>query len=147
MDPPCSGTHVRTTGSTPLGELEIRSPSLLNGYVGDDSSPLTPDGWLHTADLAYVRDGEVYIAGRTDDVLIVAGRNLDARALDAVAGAHPACRPGNVACVPDGSGRYVVVAEPRIAAIEPADLRRWRQRDPGVAGAPVRRQSLGGDLH
>ena len=121
--PPVSGTHVRTTGSTPLGELEIRSPSLLNRYVGDDSSPLTPDGWFHTADLAYLRNGEVYIAGRTDDVLIVAGRNIDARALDAVAGAHPACRPGNAACVPDGSGRYVVVAEPRTAAMEPIELR------------------------
>jgi len=121
--PPVLGTHVRTTGSDRLGELEIRSPSLLSGFVRDDSSPLTPDGWLHTADLACLRNGEVYIAGRTDDVLIVAGRNIDARALDAVAGAHPACRPGNAACVPDGSGRYVVVAEPRTAAMDPGDLR------------------------
>ena len=58
--PPVLGTEVRTTGDTPLGELEIRSPSLLHGYVGDDSSPLTEDGWLHTADLGYVRNGEVY---------------------------------------------------------------------------------------
>ena len=29
--------------------FEIRSPSLLSRYVGEDSSPLTADGWLHTA--------------------------------------------------------------------------------------------------
>jgi len=70
-----------------------------------------------------VRNGEVFIAGRTDDVLIVAGRNIDARALDEAVGAHPACRPGNVACVSDGSGRYVVVAEPRTSGMAPAELR------------------------
>ena len=121
--PPVLNTEVRTAGDGALGELEIRSPSLLDGYVGDESSPLTTDGWLHTSDLAHVRDGEVFIAGRTDDVLVVAGRNLDARALDAVAGAHPACRAGNAACVPDGAGRYVVVAEPRTAGMDPGDLR------------------------
>ncbi len=120
--PPVLHTEVRTTGDAPLGEIEIRSPSLLTGYVGA-SSPLTADGWLHTADLGYVRNGAVFIAGRTDDVLIVAGRNIDARALDQVVGAHPACRPGNAACVPDGSGRYVVVAEPRTVGVAPAELR------------------------
>jgi acyl-CoA synthetase (AMP-forming)/AMP-acid ligase II len=121
--PPVWGTEVRTSGGAAVGELEIRSGSLLDGYVGDGASPLTADGWLHTADLAHVRDGNVFIAGRTDDVFIVAGRNIDARALDALVGAHPACRPGNAACVPDGLGRYVVVAEPRTAAMEPAELR------------------------
>jgi acyl-CoA synthetase (AMP-forming)/AMP-acid ligase II len=121
--PPVLHAEVRTTGATPVGELEIRSPSLLSGYVGESSSPLTADGWLHTADLAHVRNGDVFIAGRTDDVLIVAGRNIDARALDALVAGHPACRPGNAACIPDGAGRYVVVAEPRTEDIGPAELR------------------------
>ena len=120
--PPVLHTEVRTTGDLPVGELEIRSPSLLSGYVGAPS-PLTAEGWLHTADLGYVRNGEVFVAGRTDDVLIVAGRNIDARALDEAVAAHPACRPGNAACIPDGSGRYVVVAEPRAAQLTPRDLR------------------------
>jgi len=121
--PPVLNTDVRTAGGSTLGELEIRSPSLMTGYVGDQPHPFTADGWLHTADLASVRDGEVFVAGRTDDVLVVAGRNLDARALDALVQTHPACRPGNAACVPDGSGRYVVVAEPRGEALTPTDLR------------------------
>ena len=121
--PPVLHTEVRTAGTSSLGELEIRSPSLLEGYLGSDTSPLTEDGWLHTADLGHVRDGEVFVAGRTDDVLIVAGRNIDARELDALVTSHPACRPGNAACVPDGSGRYVVVVEPRAEDLDVAELR------------------------
>ena len=121
--PPVLHTEVRTAGTSPLGELEIRSPSLLEAYLGSESSPLTEDGWLHTADLGHLRNGEVFVAGRTDDVLIVAGRNIDARELDALVTSHPACRPGNAACVPDGSGRYVVVAEPRAEEMDLAELR------------------------
>jgi len=121
--PPVLHTEVRTAGTAPLGELEIRSPSLLESYLGSESSPLRKDGWLHTADLGCVRNGEVFVAGRTDDVLIVAGRNIDARELDAWVTSHPSCRPGNAACVPDGSGRYVVVAEPRNDEVDLAQLR------------------------
>jgi acyl-CoA synthetase (AMP-forming)/AMP-acid ligase II len=121
--PPVLHTEVRSAGNSPLGELEIRSPSLLDAYVGDASSPLTEDGWLHTADLGHVHSEGVFVAGRTDDVLIVAGRNIDARELDALVTSHPTCRPGNAACVPDGSGRYVVVAEPRTEEMDLAELR------------------------
>ena len=144
--PPVLHTEIRTTGDLPLGELEIRSPSLLSGYVGAPS-PLTADGWLRTADLGYVRHGEVFIAGRTDDVLIVAGRNIDARALDEVAAAHPACRPGNAACVPDGSGRYVVVAEPRTAGMAPDELRSGAREIRVALGKPVRGHPVGRRLH
>jgi acyl-CoA synthetase (AMP-forming)/AMP-acid ligase II len=122
--PPVLNTEVRTAGGVAVAELEIRSPSLLSGYVGSDTAALSPDGWLHTADLSSVQGGEVFVAGRTDDVLIVAGRNLDARALDATAAAHPVCRPGNAACFADGFGRYVVVAEPSSASMELTELRR-----------------------
>ncbi len=121
--PPVLHTQVRTAGNEVVAELEIKSPSLFSGYVGDAQSPLSEDGWLHTADLACLRNGEVFIVGRTDDVLIVAGRNIDARAIDAVVSAHPSCRPGNAACVSDGSGRYVVVLEPRDAGAETSELR------------------------
>ncbi len=121
--PPVLDTEVRAVGASSFGELEIRSPSLLEAYLGSDAPPLTEDGWFRTADLGHVRHGQVFVAGRTDDVLIVAGRNIDARELDALVTSHPACRPGNAACVPDGSGRYVVVAEPRAEGMGVAELR------------------------
>jgi fatty-acyl-CoA synthase len=121
--PPVRGTEVRIAGNGPIGELELRGPSLLSHYIPDERPALTDDGWFHSADLASFQAGSVCIVGRTDDVLIVAGRNIDARALDAVVGTHAVCRPGNAACFPDGAGRYVVVAEPRLAAAGQSDLR------------------------
>jgi acyl-CoA synthetase (AMP-forming)/AMP-acid ligase II len=121
--PPVRGLEVRVAGGRPFGELELRGPSLLSHFVPDDGPVLTDEGWFRSADLAHLHDEAVCIAGRTDDVLIVAGRNLDARALDAVVGNHAACRPGNVACFSDGAGRYVVVAEPRVAGADAGDLR------------------------
>ena len=138
--PPVRDTQVRTNGDAALGELEIQSPSLLDHYVGTDTSPLTDDGWLRTADLACLRHGDVFIAGRTDDVLIVSGRNIDARALDALVGTHPACRPGNVACVSDGAGRYVVVLEPSAAHMNQEELRAGARE---IRGALARRFAAG----
>jgi acyl-CoA synthetase (AMP-forming)/AMP-acid ligase II len=121
--PPVRGMELRIAGDHPLGEVELRGPSLLSHFVPDEAPALTDDGWFRSADLAHLHHGAVCIAGRTDDVLVVAGRNLDARALDAVVSAQPTCRPGNAACFTDGAGRYVVVAEPRVAGADVGDLR------------------------
>ncbi len=121
---PLDRIEVRTTGDDALGNLEIKSPSLLSGYVGDPRPPVSPEGWFGAADLAHLRDGELFIAGRTDDVFIVAGRNIDARAIDEVASTHAACRPGNVASFSDDEGRYVVIAEPNASGVDAGDLRR-----------------------
>jgi acyl-CoA synthetase (AMP-forming)/AMP-acid ligase II len=115
--------ELRIAGDRPLGELELRGPSLLNHFVPDDAPALDEDGWFRSADLAHLHHGSVCIAGRTDDVLIVAGRNIDARALDAVAGTQAVCRPGNTACFSDGAGRYVVVAEPSVSGADAGELR------------------------
>jgi acyl-CoA synthetase (AMP-forming)/AMP-acid ligase II len=109
--PPLPGIEVRTAAGADVGELELKSASLLSHYVGQVQSPVMADGWLHTSDLAHV-DEEVFVVGRTDDVFVISGRNIDARELDAVACAHPAIRPGNAAAVLDEVGRYVVVVEP-----------------------------------
>jgi acyl-CoA synthetase (AMP-forming)/AMP-acid ligase II len=109
---PLRDMAVRIPGEDAVGEVEIKSPSLLSHYVGDDVSPLTEDGWLRTADLSHIEGDNIYVIGRTDDVFVIAGRNIDARELDAVAGSHPETRPGNAATVQDDRGRYVVVAEP-----------------------------------
>jgi fatty-acyl-CoA synthase len=59
------------------GELEIRGPSVMAGYLGDDEAArgaFTGDGWLRTGDLGHMteREGFVYLT-RGGDVLRLGG--------------------------------------------------------------------------
>lgn len=60
------------------GRLAIRAPSLLTRYVGGDAPPLDADGWLVTNDLGELGPtGELFVRGRSDDVIISGGENVD----------------------------------------------------------------------
>jgi fatty-acyl-CoA synthase len=59
------------------GEIELRGPSLMSGYLGDDESTraaFTPDGFLRTGDLGYAtEEGGFVHLGRIGDVLRLGG--------------------------------------------------------------------------
>jgi len=65
-----------------IGEILVHGPSVAAGYWRRaDATAATfvlRDGatWLRTGDLGFVHDGELYVAGRIKDLLIVRGRNL-----------------------------------------------------------------------
>ncbi len=73
-----------------VGEVWIHGASVAQGYWGREADsaaafratllPLAPDlptdGWLRSGDLGFVRDGELYITGRSKEVMIFNGRNL-----------------------------------------------------------------------
>ena len=55
-------------------ELLVRGPSVMLGYWRNPEAThaiLSEDGWLNTGDLADVRDGRIYIKGRSKDVLVL----------------------------------------------------------------------------
>ena len=61
-----------------VGAIECRGPSLMEGYLGQPeptARTLRPDGWLATGDLGFLCDGELYIAGRRTDMLLIRGSN------------------------------------------------------------------------
>ena len=76
-----------------VGQVWVRGPSLTDGYL-DGASP-TVDGWLDTGDRGFVLDDELYVCGRTSDVVVIRGRNHAAhdleRACDGVAGVRTGC--------------------------------------------------------
>ncbi|MEU6721113.1 AMP-binding protein [Nonomuraea sp. NPDC046802] len=112
---PLTGMSVATqTGD--VGELRVRGPSMLTRYHGAED-PRTPEGWFPTKDLGAVVDEEVFVVGRTDDMLIIAGRNLHAHDLEAAAAAVSGIRRHSTAAVPYGAGHYALILEP------PADAR------------------------
>jgi fatty-acyl-CoA synthase len=121
---PLAGVELRTDGEGQQGEILISTPSLASGYAGDPQTTAEHfvDGELHTRDLGFVHDGELYVQGRLDDLLVVGGRNISALDVEArVAGTAPV-RPGCAALVDvprDGKVNMVLLAEARDDAPEP----------------------------
>jgi O-succinylbenzoic acid--CoA ligase len=68
------------------GLIAVRAPSLLTRYVGARSSggALDAAGWLLTADRGELGpEGELYVLGRNDDVIVTGGENVDAHEVEA----------------------------------------------------------------
>ena len=102
------------------GRLQFRGPSATSGYYRnpEKTAALVRDGWLETGDLAYIAGGELFVTGRSKDLIIRAGRNLYPSELEHVVGEIDGIRNGCVAVFgspdPDsGTERLVVVAETR----------------------------------
>ncbi len=60
------------------GRFQVRGTSVTGGYHDNpaaNAEAFTDDGWFDTGDLAFLRDGELYITGRVKDVIIVNGVN------------------------------------------------------------------------
>ena len=55
------------------GELLVRGPNVMKGYWNNPeaSAKSLDGGWLHTGDLAEIRDGRIFIRGRLKDVLVL----------------------------------------------------------------------------
>lgn len=77
-----------------VGEIEVRGPSLMSGYVGEDASHPFQEGWLRTGDLGYLADGELYVTGREKDLVISMGHNHYPEDFEWAAGRVDGVRPG-----------------------------------------------------
>ncbi|MBQ2775250.1 MAG: acyl--CoA ligase [Clostridia bacterium] len=60
------------------GELCVRGKNVMQGYYLNPEATKKKiiDGWLHTGDVAELKDGFLYIKGRLDDMIIRAGVNI-----------------------------------------------------------------------
>ena len=61
-----------------VGEIQVRGPSVFSGYYKNDeaSKESLRENWLKTGDLGFVCDGELYIAGRSKEILVIRGDNV-----------------------------------------------------------------------
>jgi acyl-coenzyme A synthetase/AMP-(fatty) acid ligase len=58
------------------GLLQIRTPSQMQGYLGDTPQPLLEGGWLQTADACEITEDRVRVLGRQDSTINVAGSKV-----------------------------------------------------------------------
>ncbi len=81
-----------------VGEIRIAGPSVMSGYWEDvERTRDTFAGpFLRTGDLGFLADGELYICGRSKEVIIVNGRNYYPQDMEWEAGKVPGVRKGNV---------------------------------------------------
>ncbi len=84
-------------GDREVGEILIAGAGLMDGY---DRHPRETElalrnGWLHTGDLGYLVDGELFVCGRKKDLIIVGGRNIWPEDVEEAAQRVSGVRAGN----------------------------------------------------
>ncbi|MGH8799733.1 MAG: AMP-dependent synthetase/ligase [Casimicrobiaceae bacterium] len=65
------GVEVKLTDA---GELLARGGNIMQGYWRNPEATrgaIDAEGWLHTGDLAEIRDGRIYLRGRLKDILVM----------------------------------------------------------------------------
>jgi fatty-acyl-CoA synthase len=97
-----------------VGEIQVRGPSVMSGYVGADVPDPFVDGWLRTGDLGYLAGGELYVTGREKDIVIATGHNYYPEDFEWAAARADGVRPGRcVAFSLPGTEEIVVLVEAR----------------------------------
>jgi 1-acyl-sn-glycerol-3-phosphate acyltransferase len=102
------------------GHLQFKGPSSTSGYFRNptQTARLFSGQWLNSGDRAYIAAGEVFITGRSKDIIIRAGRNIYPEELEEAIGRIEGLRKGNVAVFgsldpESATERLIVLAETR----------------------------------
>jgi len=104
----------REVGEGRRGRVWVRGPSLMAGYFGrpEATAAVLREGWLDTGDLGFVHRGELFLAGRSKDLLLVRGRSHAPGEVEEAVAGIAGLRPGGVAAVshlPEGAATEQVL--------------------------------------
>lgn len=108
-----------------VGELAVASPGLFQGYRGNPgltARRLGRDGFA-TGDRGFVWRGEVFVLGRAEDTIIIAGRNVHPQDIEEIVDQVDGVLPGRCVAVgvPDehlGTESLIVIAESHRTGLE-----------------------------
>jgi long-chain acyl-CoA synthetase len=123
IGPPFPGVEIKLVGPDrkpvaggEAGELWVRGPNVMKGYYRnpeETAAVIDPEGWFNTRDLARLEDGNLFIVGRTKDLIVHRGFNVYPAEVEAVLNSHPAVVQSAVI------GRSVEGDEEVIAFVQP----------------------------
>ncbi len=99
-----------------VGQIWVKSNCMLTEYYKRDDLRPFRDGWYETGDLGYVADGELFVNGRSKDLIINAGKNVYPQDIEAIVNEVEGVHAGRAVVfgVPDereGTELIAVVAE------------------------------------
>lgn len=98
---PVSEVRIADPDGTGVGEVLVRSPTVMTGYLGIDRGTIDEAGWLKTGDLGHLDDdGYLYIDGRSKDIVIRGGENIACRRVETVLLQHPDVSEAAVVGIP-----------------------------------------------
>jgi o-succinylbenzoate---CoA ligase len=111
------GVTIRIEAQT----ISISSSSLFSGYLGEGQPLLDERGFFVTNDRGELGDdGELYVRGRSDDVIVSGGENIDPLEVEAALLALPGVRAACVVGLP--SERFGEI----VSALLVSDDSRWQ---------------------
>lgn len=124
VDPAGGVEDVLPRGET--GEILVKSPSVAAGYWKDPerTAQRFVDGWWRSGDLGMLdEDGDLFIVGRTDNVINTGGIKVHAEEVEAALTQHPAVAMAAVVGAPDENWgqrieAHVVLSDPKATAEE-----------------------------
>jgi len=105
--------HMRAVASGGIGEICIRSPALMSGYLNrpEATQEAFLGGWLHTGDLGRIdENGLMHLVDRKKDMIRSGGENVFAKEVELTLVAHPEVRDCAVIGLPDDDYGERVVA-------------------------------------
>ena len=101
----CRIVDVESGEDTDRGELWIRGPQVMAGYLNNEEATretLDEDGWLHTGDVAVVdEEGYFSIVDRVKELIKFKGFQVPPAELEALLQTHPAVGDAAVVPLPD----------------------------------------------
>ena len=140
------GASDRDVAPGEHGMVLFKSPNLFSGFLdaADTAKAFTGDGWLATGDLGWLDDqGRLNLTGRSKDLIIRSGHNIDPKTIEDALGAHPAVQLCAAVGAPDAYAGELPVAFATLvpgARVTEAELLAFTSG--GVDEAPARPRSV-----
>jgi acyl-CoA synthetase (AMP-forming)/AMP-acid ligase II len=89
---PCAEIRIDAPDADGVGEVVVRAPTMMLGYLQPDGSldGVDAEGWLRTGDLGRLdADGYLYLTGRAKDIVIRGGENIACAHVEHTLLTHP----------------------------------------------------------
>jgi fatty-acyl-CoA synthase len=127
-----------------IGHVLMRGPQVTPGYLDPrhNKGAMLADGWLDSGDLGRLdADGYVWLTGRSKDLIIRGGHNIDPVVIEEALSRHPAVETAAAVGLPDTYAGELPMAFVQLrpgAAATSEELREFcRQEIPERAAVPV----------
>ncbi|MCP5054441.1 MAG: AMP-binding protein, partial [bacterium] len=109
LGPPLEGCSYRITSKegkpladNTIGHIAVKGASVTSGYYHNRAATdavLSPDGWLDTGDIGFVRNNRLVVTGRAKDIIFVNGQNYYPHDIETIAEGVAGIELGNVVAV------------------------------------------------